>query len=215
MRVPALLRSTHLGPSMLVCFISFVLTTQVLSFLAAVEVTAAIFCGQCFIGWSNELLDLESDRSAKRTRKPLVNGALDPKTLRNLLPISLALAIIISLLSPLHVKGTMMHVGGLVSATLYNLWLKRTWLSFIPYMVSFALLPMAIYSAASTNSPVWLLIAFVTVAVAFHFLNVLKDIDEDRRQGIFGLPQRVGRRTSQFIAFLLLVFAIADIVFLR
>ena len=215
MRVPALLRATHLGPSMLVCFISFVLATQVLSFLAAVEVMAAIFCGQCFIGWSNELLDLESDRSAKRTRKPLVNGALDPKTLRNLLPISLALAIIISLLSPLHVKGTMMHVGGLVSATLYNLWLKRTWLSFIPYMVSFALLPMAIYSAASTNSPVWLLIAFVTVAVAFHFLNVLKDIDEDRRQGIFGLPQRVGRRTSQFIAFLLLVFAIADIVFLR
>jgi len=200
---------------MLVCFISFVLASQVLSFLASVEVTAAIFCGQCFIGWSNELLDLESDRSANRRSKPLVNGALDPKTLRNVLPISLALAIGISLLSPLHVKGTIMHVGGLISATLYNLWLKRTWLSFIPYLVSFALLPIAIYSAAKRSSPVWLIVAFATVAAAFHFLNVLKDIDDDRRQGILGLPQRVGRRPSQFIAFLLFVLTIADIVLLR
>ena len=61
----------------------------------------------------------------------------------------------------------------------------------------------------------WLVLAFAIVAVAFHFLNVLKDIEEDQLQGILGLPQRVGKRPSQIIAIVLLLIATADIIFLH
>lgn len=215
MRVPALLRAMHFGPVMLVCLASFVLSVHLLSFLGAVETTVAIFVGQCFIGWTNDLVDLESDRSARRVKKPLVSGELDSRTLRTLLPITLILAITISLLSPLNVKGTMVHGAGLFSATLYNVWLKRTVLSFAPYVVSFALLPVAIYSTANKSAPFWMVTAFATVACSFHFINVIKDIDEDRRQGLLGLPQRAGKRLSQTIAAALLALAAIDIIFLR
>ena len=61
----------------------------------------------------------------------------------------------------------------------------------------------------------WLVLAFALAAVAFHFLNVLKDIEEDQLQGILGLPQRVGKRPSQIIAIVLLLIATADIIFLH
>ncbi len=215
MRAPALLRAIHLGPVLLVCLVSYVLSAILLSPLRAIEVTAAIFCGQCIIGWTNDLVDFKSDRSAGRVNKPLVAGELDPKTLRALLPVMVVLTTFISLVSPLHVKGTLLHVAGLLSATLYNVWLKRTILSFAPYVVSFALLPIAIYSTVSRNAPLWLVAAFATVACSFHFLNVIKDIDEDLQQGLLGLPQRVGKRPSQVIAYGLLVLATTEIIFLR
>lgn len=215
MRAPALLRAIHLGPVVLVCLASFVLSVQLLSFRGAVGTTLAIFFGQCIIGWTNDLVDLKSDRIARRLKKPLVAEEIDPKLLRTMLPIVLILTIFTSLLSPLQVKGTLLHVAGLSSATLYNIWLKRTPLSFAPYVVSFALLPIAIYSTVSRSAPVWLVAAFATVACSFHFLNVIKDIDEDLRQGLLGLPQRVGKKLSRVIAFGLLLLATAEIMFLR
>jgi 4-hydroxybenzoate polyprenyltransferase len=214
-RIPALLRAIHFGPTLLVCLISFVLSVQILNVRAAVGITFAIFFGQCFVGWSNDLLDFQSDRDARRTDKPLVSGELHPQILKALIPLSLLLAILVSLLSPLHVRGTLLHFGGLMSATLYNVWLKRTLLSFVPYLVSFALLSIAIYVAAGKSPPIWLIAAFAIVSVSFHFFNVLKDMEEDRRQGLMGLPQRVGRRPSQIIASALLLIAMTDIVFLR
>jgi len=178
-------------------------------------VTAAIFCGQCIIGWTNDLVDFKTDRSAGRLNKPLVAGELNATTLRVLIPIMVMLTTFISLLSPLHLKGTLLHVAGLMSATLYNVWLKRTVLSFVPYIVSFALLPVAIYSTVSKNAPVWLVAAFATVACSFHFLNVVKDIDVDRKQGVIGLPQRSGKRISQIIAIGLLGLAALEIILLR
>ena len=215
MRAPALLRAIHLGPATLVCLVSYILSAILLGPLRAVEVTAAIFCGQCIIGWTNDLVDFKTDRSAGRLNKPLVAGELNATTLRVLIPIMVMLTTFISLLSPLHLKGTLLHVAGLMSATLYNVWLKRTVLSFVPYIVSFALLPVAIYSTVSKNAPVWLVAAFATVACSFHFLNVVKDIDVDRKQGVIGLPQRSGKRISQIIAIGLLGLAALEIILLR
>lgn len=215
MRAPALLRAVHLGPVTIVCLVSYVLSAILLSPLRATEVTVAIFCGQCIIGWTNDLVDFKSDRSAGRVNKPLVAGELDPKTIRALIPFMVILTTFISLLSPLHVKGTLLHVAGLLSATLYNVWLKRTVLSFVPYIVSFAFLPMAIYSTVGKSAPLWLVAAFATVACSFHFLNVIKDIDIDRQQGVAGLPQRSGKKPSQVIALGLLMLAAVEIMFLR
>ena len=47
---------------------------------------------------------------------------------------------------------------------------------------------------------------------AAHFVNVLKDLDQDRQSDIKGLPQIVGKKASIAIAAALSVTAIAVIV---
>jgi 4-hydroxybenzoate polyprenyltransferase len=45
--------------------------------------------------------------------------------------------------------------------------------------------------------------------VAAHFINVLKDMDEDQISGIGGLPQRLGTRGSIIAAGILIVIGAA------
>jgi 4-hydroxybenzoate polyprenyltransferase len=47
------------------------------------------------------------------------------------------------------------------------------------------------------------------LGIAAHFINVIKDMDQDRTSGINGLPQRCGKRASIFIAVLMIALAIA------
>ena len=89
---------------------------------------------------------------------------------------------------------------GLASATLYNFGLKSTWISPVPYAISFGAMPWAIYLAAGKHPPMWLYMDFALVSVAFHFLNVIKDLEWDRTQAVMGLPQRVGKWWSIGIA---------------
>jgi len=46
------------------------------------------------------------------------------------------------------------------------------------------------------------------LGVGFHFLNVLKDIKQDKESNIGGLPQRVGVISSAAIAIFLIGMAI-------
>jgi 4-hydroxybenzoate polyprenyltransferase len=96
----------------------------------------------------------------------------------------------------------------LVSATVYNFWAKATWLSPLPYAVSFGALPCAIYSAASKNPQVWLVFEFILFTGAFHFLNVLKDLEWDLKQGIRGMPQRIGKMWGLLISATLISFGL-------
>ena len=110
-------------------------------------------------------------------------------------------------------SGSALHLLGLLSATAYNLKLKATLLSVVPYALSFGLLPWAVYSAADTLPPTWVVCGFIFFACAFHFLNVLKDLEWDEQQQVLGLPQRLGRQASITAAVILLSLGIADIVF--
>jgi 4-hydroxybenzoate polyprenyltransferase len=79
-------------------------------------------------------------------------------------------------------------------------------------MVSFGALPWAIYIAAGTKPPTWIVLGFVLISSAFHFLNVLKDLESDIAQGVLGLPQVLGRRKSIAIALFLSGLGILDVV---
>jgi 1,4-dihydroxy-2-naphthoate octaprenyltransferase len=43
--------------------------------------------------------------------------------------------------------------------------------------------------------------------MAAHFINVIKDMDEDQQSGINGLPQRLGKKRSIIAALVLIAFA--------
>jgi 4-hydroxybenzoate polyprenyltransferase len=177
---------------------------------SSAEIALAIFCGQLVVGWTNELVDFPRDTAALRLTKPLVAGTITESTLRMTLALALLGALVISLMSPLGTHGTAFHFIGLLSATAYNLKLKATIFSVLPYVVSFGTLPWAIYAANNAHPPTWLVWAFVLLASAFHFLNVLKDLDEDRSQDVLGLPQVLGRQNSIVVASVLVALGLIN-----
>jgi len=210
--IVGLLKASHFGPTVLVVTITYVLSRTQFSVQDSVSIAVAILLGQFVVGWSNDLIDFPRDSAALRLQKPLVTGAITEATLRISIGVALLTALIVSLVSPLGVNGTAIHFLGLLSATAYNLRLKSTLLSVVPYMVSFGALPWAIYVAAGTRPPTWIVLGFILISSAFHFLNVLKDIDSDIAQGIMGLPQVLGRRKSIAIALFLAGLGILDVV---
>jgi len=58
----------------------------------------------------------------------------------------------------------------------------------------------------------WIYLGFALFATAFHFLNVLKDLETDIAQGVIGLPQRLGRKASIVVAIFLVVAGFIDIL---
>jgi 4-hydroxybenzoate polyprenyltransferase len=50
------------------------------------------------------------------------------------------------------------------------------------------------------------------LGIAAHFINVIKDMDQDRTSGIDGLPQRCGKGVSIAIAVLMIALAITLIL---
>jgi len=200
------LEATHFGPTVLVVAISFILSRSQYSTPDSLRIAVAILAGQCVVGWTNDLVDWPLDQAAGRSKKPLVAGKITAAQLKPAIFIALFLALLLSLISPLGPKGTLVHALGLLSATMYNVRLKKTFLSVLPYIISFGSLPWAIYLSAGKHPPLWLVLGFIFISSAFHFLNVLKDLDTDISQGVLGLPQRIGRKASLGIS-LVLIFA--------
>jgi 4-hydroxybenzoate polyprenyltransferase len=148
-------------------------------------------------------------------KKPLVSGEITIDLLKKLIPIALLSATVISFIGPLGLSGTLVHLLGLLSATLYNLKLKSTIFSPLPYIISFGALPWAIFLAAGTTPPLWLYLALALFTTAFHFLNVVKDLQWDLEQGVLGLPQRMGKNWSVLTASILAMTGLFVLLFLR
>jgi len=203
MIVLALLRACHFGPTVLVTTIAFFAASFEFSAFESIQICLAIFAGQLVVGWSNDVIDYPLDRAANRVKKPLVSGEISLQLLQRLIPIAMFSATIISFIGPLGLSGTLVHLLGLLSAMSYNLKLKSTIFSPLPYIISFGALPWAIFLAADSTPPLWLYLALALYTTSFHFLNVVKDLQWDVEQGVLGLPQRIGKTGSVITAFIL------------
>ena len=211
-QVVGLLKAAHFGPTVLVVSITFVLALTQFSIGDAAFIALAFLLGQLVVGWTNDLVDFPRDKAADRLNKPLVAGTITESTLKICVVVALVSALIISLVSPLGIGGSAIHFLALLSATAYNVKLKSTVLSVVPYVFSFGALPWAIYLAAGTRPPTWIVLGFILFASAFHFLNVLKDLETDVAQQVMGLPQVIGRTKSIVTAAILAVLGIVDVV---
>jgi len=210
-QIVGLLKASHFGPTVLVVSMTFVLSHTQFSISDSLFIALAIFFGQLVVGWTNDLVDFPRDKAALRLKKPLVAGTISETTLRIAIFLALGTALVTSLASPLGVQGSAIHFLGLLSATAYNLKLKATVLSVLPYIVSFGALPWAIYAATDSKPPLWLVLASILFTCAFHFLNVLKDLDADRNQNVLGLPQVLGRKKSIYVAAIVASVGLLDV----
>ena len=81
---------------------------------------------------------------------------------------------------------------------LYNLGLKATAFSFVPYAIAFGMLPaVATLALPDPTWPApWAMVAGALFGVSAHLANVLPDLDDDIDTGVRGLPHRIGARAT-------------------
>jgi 4-hydroxybenzoate polyprenyltransferase len=173
-------------------------------------VTSAVFTGQLSIGWSNDLIDATRDRLVQRKDKPIAVGSLEARVVRGALIVVVPLCVLLSLLC--GVRSGLTHlVLGVGSGWAYNLGLKRTAFSWLPYAVAFGTLPAVVWLALSPPALPrwWLLVAAALLGVGAHLVNALPDLVDDAATGVYGLPHRLGARRAQPTAAAILVAASA------
>jgi 4-hydroxybenzoate polyprenyltransferase len=197
----ALARSAHLGPTLVVTAVTLGLGVAVGADPWRIALlTLAMLLGQLSVGWSNDWLDAGVDRAAHRTDKPAADGRIDPARLRTAALAALVPALLLPL--PASVPAALLHAVFVASAWSYNLGLKRTPASVLPYVVSFGSLPAlaTLLRMPPSWPPIWATAAGVALGVAAHFANVVPDVAADRAEGSRGLPQLLGARASGVIA---------------
>ena len=78
----------------------------------------------------------------------------------------------------------------------------------MPYAIAFAALPSSIAISKGITPPLWMLLSGSIFGMAAHFINVIKDMEEDQKSGIQGLPQRLGTNQSIIVAITLIAFGV-------
>jgi 4-hydroxybenzoate polyprenyltransferase len=117
-----------------------------------------------------------------------------------------------NLLGPLGIKGGSVYILGIACGVAYNFYFKFNFLSPLPYAIAFAALPSSVAISKDVNPPVWMLVGGALFGMAAHFINVVKDMDEDQASGIKGLPQRLGKAKSIAAATILIALGVAALI---
>lgn len=213
-RALALLRAAHPGPAFGVTAMTAVLTSAVgLDLGRATLVVAAVLAGQLSIGWSNDLLDRDRDRGAGRTDKPLAVGGLSAGVVLTACRLALVTTVVLSALLGWRAGGAQLVM--VAAGWAYNLRLKSSVWSWLPYAVGFGALA-TVPSLARPEPQVawWLPIVGGLLGVGAHLVNVLPDLDDDRATGVAGLPHRLADRWGphSLVVAGVLVFALATVL---
>ncbi|RMI43220.1 UbiA family prenyltransferase [Streptomyces triticirhizae] len=172
---------------------------------SAALVALAVFAGQLSVGWLNDLVDAARDARAGRLAKPVAQGRLAPASVAGMVLSSALLATALTALCGR--RAALAHLLALASAWVYDLGIKATAWSVLPYLVSFGLLPGVVTFAlpGSPPPPPWLVLSGALLGCAAHFVNTLPDLADDARVGVRGLPHRLGPAGSRVAAALALL----------
>jgi 4-hydroxybenzoate polyprenyltransferase len=148
-------------------------------------------------GALNDAVDVQRDVDAGRAAdKPIPAGAISRRTV-----------IVLALASGVASLGFGLALGpatlglaavGLACAWSYDLWLKGTAASVLPFAVALPLVPLFGYGAAGRFPPVlwWAWPIGALAAVAVHLADSLPDVESDRAAGVHGLAPRLGVRAA-------------------
>jgi len=204
-RLRGLLQACHFGPTLIVSAIAFGFGTYYWWEGPAYVIAFTVATGQLVVGWSNDLYDYKDDLAHKRTKKPLVSGLITPQYLTKWLRFMVPFSFFANLLGPLGIKGGLVYMLGIACGVAYNFYFKFSALSPLPYAIAFAALPSSIAISKEITPPLWMLLGGALFGMAAHFINVIKDMEQDHISGIQGLPQRLGTKISIIIALTLIV----------
>ncbi|KQX69968.1 UbiA family prenyltransferase [Angustibacter sp. Root456] len=211
--VTALLLACHPGPAAAVTALAGLLAVAAdASASVTALVVAAFGAGQLSVGWSNDWWDADRDRQVARDDKPVAAGDITQRAVgwaalaaaTATVPLSLALG----------AAAGVTHLVAVASAWSYNLYLKRTALSWLPFAVSFGLLPVVITLAVAPRhvAPWWAVVAGALLGVGAHLVNVLPDVGDDLATGVRGVVHRLPRSLVAVLAPAVLALATLVVV---
>lgn len=190
----------HPGPSLLVTGVLVAIAglaeRRLPDGMLVLQLVGAMLPVQLCIGVINDVVDLPADGVAK-PHKPLVRGVVARSTATwvgvVLGAIGLASAATINL-ATLGLDALALGAG-----LAYDLGLRRTPLSWVPWWGGMAVLPLEGYaSVGSIPSRLLVLIPLsALIAIGLHFANALPDIDGDKSAGRRSLPVLAGAARSR------------------
>ncbi len=202
-RAFAYVRLMHAGP------VAAVMAASLLFALVAADglpplglllrVLAVVFCSQYAIGALNEYRDRDLDAAAGRA-KPIVQGLIPARRALGLSLFAYALmAVIAATFGPLLFA---LALAAGTSGMLYNLGLKQTPLSWLPYFISFPILPIWVRTAVLGRfeaGVLWLIPILGCMVVGLNLGNSLPDVEIDTAQGSRSLSVVLGVRRGLLV----------------
>jgi 4-hydroxybenzoate polyprenyltransferase len=198
----SLLRVLHPFPSILVAAV----TVAIVPFAdsqAGVALYLVLGVGmlsyQFAIGVANDLVDAETDAETKPW-KPIARGALSRKAAVVLTAGLVGAGMIAT--SGLEVVPWLIGIGGLSCGLAYDLHLKRTPWSWLPWAIAFPLIPVWVYTAADAWDPLlwWTFPLGGLLALSLYFANQAPGAEAERTLGVAGLAQGVGERRAHALS---------------
>lgn len=159
----------------------------------------AMLGGQLAIGAVNEIADADLDRAAK-PHKPIPAGSISVRAAWMLAAAGLALMALCG--ASFGPASLLLLAVGTGLGIAYDLWFKRTPLSWAPYALALPLLPIWVRTALVGFDPRLLLLyplgAAATVGV--HLAQAVPDAASDRAAGLSNPVSRLGERRSVALA---------------
>ena len=210
-KLRGLLKASHFGPTLIVTTISWFFAAHYWWEGPAFVIAFGVFTGQLVVGWSNDLYDYKDDLMHNRQNKPLVSGVISQIYLKRWLAFMVPFSFVANLLGPLGFKGGLVYMFGISMGVAYNFYFKFNVFSWFQFALAFAALPSCIAISKDITPPVWMWLGGALLGSAAHFINVIKDIDQDRASGIGGAPQRIGKRNSIVAAALLIALGLLEL----
>ena len=186
----------HPGPSMLVTAV-FVALAGLAGRAVPDAFRIAMLVGimlpiQLCIGVVNDVVDLPEDALAK-PYKPLVAGTVSRSSAAL---VGVALGVLgLAVAATVNLATLVLGGAALAAGLAYDLGLRRTVLSWVPWWGGMAVLPLTAYATAGAiPSRLFVLVPLAAlVALGLHFANALPDIEADRAAGVHSLPVVIGR----------------------
>ena len=199
--IRSLLFMAHPGPSLLVTAVLVAVAGlaahRVPDATLALKLVGAMLPVQFCIGVVNDVVDLPADTAAK-PHKPLVRGVVSRSTATG---VGVALgAIGLAVAATINLATLGLDILALGAGLAYDLGLRRTPLSWVPWWGGMTVLPLEGYASVGAI-PVRLLYLIPLaglIAVGLQFANALPDIDGDRMAGRRSLPVLVGVDRSRW-----------------
>lgn len=203
----ALARACHPEPTIAVTALVTAFAGAAGRGIGTAWVGVAVLAGQLSVGWSNDYIDAGRDALVDRRDKPIPAGDIAARAVGAAALLALVASIPLSLASGW--RAALPHFAGIAAAWGYNLGLKATLASPIPYAIGFGGLPAFVVLGLPGHPapPAWLIIAGALLGLGAHFANVLPDMADDIKLGVRGLPHRLGARASAALAAALLLAA--------
>ncbi|MHB8574537.1 MAG: UbiA family prenyltransferase [Dehalococcoidia bacterium] len=175
---------------------------------ATVRLALVMFGTQCAIGAANDAVDVDLDRPSKPW-KPIVRGAISRQTAWIIAALAaLAACVLAATFGP---AAWLLAMAGLACGLAYDLGLKRTAFSVLPYLIALPLIPLWIWTALDRFSPtlLWEYPLGTLIGLSLYLGNTAPDIESDAASGVRGLAHRLGLMRTLALAWVALAAALA------